>query len=76
MLLFGFKITIGILAGANVMMPNLSPTEVRKLYLLYDNKICTTEQSEQCRFCLEQRMELIGYKVVVGRGDSSRLQQN
>ena len=66
----------GILAGANVMMPNLSPTEVRKLYLLYDNKICTTEQSEQCRFCLEQRLELIGYKVVVGRGDSSRLQQN
>ena len=32
---------LGILAGANVVMPNLSPTEVRKDYLLYDNKICT-----------------------------------
>jgi len=61
---------LGIRAGANVVMPNLSPTEVRKNYLLYDNKICTVEESAQCRGCLEQRMASIGYQVVVSRGDS------
>lgn len=60
----------GILAGANVVMPNLSPTEVRKDYLLYDNKICTGDESAQCRSCLERRMESVGYHVVVSRGDS------
>jgi len=60
----------GILAGANVIMPNLSPTEVRKDYLLYDNKICTGDESAQCRRCLESRMEAIGYHVVTDRGDS------
>lgn len=61
---------LGILAGANVVMPNLSPTEVRKDYLLYDNKICTGDESAQCRSCLEQRMESIGYHIVTSRGDS------
>lgn len=60
----------GILAGANVVMPNLSPIEVRGDYLLYDNKICTGEESAQCRSCLEKRMEGIGYQAVVSRGDS------
>lgn len=61
---------LGILAGANVVMPNLSPTEVRKDYLLYDNKICTGDESAQCRSCLERRMESIGYHIVTSRGDS------
>lgn len=61
---------LGILSGANVVMPNLSPTEVRKDYLLYDNKICTGDESAQCRSCLEQRMESIGYRIVTARGDS------
>lgn len=60
----------GILAGANVVMPNLSPTSVRKKYLLYDNKICTGDESAQCKQCLEKRMESIGYHTVVSRGDS------
>jgi len=59
----------GVLAGANVIMPNLSPTDVRKKYLLYDGKICTGDESAQCRACLERRMESIGYKVVISRGD-------
>lgn len=59
----------GILAGANVVMPNLSPISVRKKYELYDNKICTGDESAQCRHCLEQRMESIGYHVVTDRGD-------
>ena len=61
---------LGILAGANVVMPNLSPTEVRKDYLLYDNKICTGDESAQCRHCLERRMASVGYQVVTSRGDS------
>ncbi len=61
---------LGVLAGANVIMPNLSPTEVRKDYLLYDNKICTGDESAQCRRCLENRMAAIGYHVVTARGDS------
>lgn len=61
---------LGILAGANVVMPNLSPTEVRKDYLLYDNKICTGDESAQCRHCLEMRMQSVGYQVVTDRGDS------
>jgi biotin synthase len=59
----------GILAGANVVMPNLSPTDVRKKYLLYDNKICTGDEAAECRFCMQRRMEQIGYDVVVSRGD-------
>ena len=59
----------GILAGANVVMPNLSPVEVRKKYMLYDNKICTGEESAQCRGCLSARMSAIGYELVVDRGD-------
>lgn len=60
----------GILSGANVVMPNLSPTDVRKDYLLYDNKICTGDEAAECRKCLERRMNSIGYNVVVARGDS------
>ena len=59
----------GILAGANVVMPNLSPTDVRGKYLLYDNKICTGDEAAECRFCMQKRMESIGYQVVVDRGD-------
>lgn len=60
---------LGILAGANVVMPNLSPTDVRNKYLLYDNKICTGDEAAECRMCLSRRVESIGYKLVVSRGD-------
>jgi len=60
---------LGILAGANVVMPNLSPVSVRKKYMLYDNKICTGEEAAECRFCLQYRMKKIGYEIVVDRGD-------
>lgn len=59
----------GILAGANVVMPNLSPVSVRKKYELYDNKICTGEESAQCKNCLNDRMRSIGYEIVTDRGD-------
>lgn len=59
----------GIEAGANVVMPNLSPVSERKKYALYDNKICTGDESAQCRSCLNRRMESIGYSIVTSRGD-------
>ncbi|MCR5467607.1 MAG: [FeFe] hydrogenase H-cluster radical SAM maturase HydE, partial [Lachnospiraceae bacterium] len=59
----------GILAGANVIMPNLSPVNVRGKYLLYDGKICTGEEAAECNMCLKGRMERIGYKVADSRGD-------
>lgn len=59
----------GILAGANVLMPNLSPTVVRKKYALYDNKICTGDEAAECNRCLRARIEKIGYEVMESRGD-------
>ncbi|MBO4752611.1 MAG: [FeFe] hydrogenase H-cluster radical SAM maturase HydE [Bacteroidales bacterium] len=59
----------GILAGANVVMPNLSPTEHRKDYAIYDNKICTGDEAAECRNCTEYRMRAIGYETVIDRGD-------
>jgi len=60
---------MGIRAGANVVMPSLSPLSVRKKYLLYDNKICTGDEAAECRQCLNRRMERIGYELSVDRGD-------
>ena len=59
----------GILSGANVVMPNLSPVGVRKKYELYDNKICTGEEAAQCINCLSNRIKSIGYKIFTHRGD-------
>lgn len=59
----------GILAGANVLMPNLSPVSVRKKYALYDNKICTGDEAAECKFCLQNRVKNIGCEIVVDRGD-------
>ena len=64
---------LGILSGANVLMPNLSPTAVRKKYLLYDNKICIGDESAQCRACLSRRMESIGAHLLVDRGDVKKI---
>jgi biotin synthase len=60
----------GIKAGANVVMPNLSPVEVRDKYMLYDNKICTGDEAAECRNCIDGRVKSIGYQIVVNRGDS------
>lgn len=60
---------MGVLAGANVVMPNLSPVGVRRKYSLYDNKICTGEEAAECIGCLKRRMESIGYEIVTDRGD-------
>ena len=63
---------LGLKAGGNVVMPNLSPVNVRKLYELYENKICTGEEAAQCRGCLEARVRMAGYEIVTDRGDVAR----
>lgn len=60
---------LGVKAGANVVMPNLSPENVREKYLLYDNKIHTGREAAECLGDLKQSMAAIGYEVVVDRGD-------
>ena len=59
----------GVLAGCNVVMPNLSPMEVRKKYMLYDNKAGTDMTASEGIAALRGQMEEIGYEVIVGRGD-------
>ena len=59
----------GLMAGANVVMPNLSPVKVRKKYSLYDNKICTGEEAAECAECLQRRVSTVGRRLVCERGD-------
>ena len=59
----------GLLAGANVVMPNLSPVKDRKKYELYDNKICTGDEAAECRVCLKNRVKSVGFELVEDRGD-------
>lgn len=63
---------MGIQAGANVVMPNLSPGSVRKKYALYNNKLSDGSESAQCKAELASRMASIGYEVVTDRGDMKR----
>ncbi len=60
---------MGILAGANVVMPNLSPIDVRSKYLLYNDKIATGEEAAESKNRLAAKVEAIGYELAVTRGD-------
>lgn len=60
---------LAFMHGANVVMPNLSPLSVRKKYELYDNKICTGEESATCIDCLKRRASSYGFSLLVDRGD-------
>lgn len=60
---------IGVLAGANVIMPNLSPLSVRKKYMLYEGKICTGDESAQSVISVKKKMESIGYRISFARGN-------
>ena len=63
---------LGLKAGANVVMPNLSPVKTRKLYALYDNKICMGDEAAECRACLEKRVASAGYRIVTDVGNVRR----
>jgi biotin synthase len=61
---------LGLMRGANIVMPNLTPLRYRELYEIYPSKACLRETPEQCHFCLAQRVEAIGRRIGAGRGDS------
>ena len=63
---------LGLLSGANVVMPNLSPASVRKKYALYDNKRSDGSEAAECLSSLKTEIEAVGLRVVVGRGDVKR----
>ena len=63
----------GILHGANVVMPNLSPQNVRAFYTLYDNKIYSGAEAAECRAQLDSSLKPYGFYTVAARGDSPRL---
>ncbi len=65
----------GLMAGANVVMPNLSPVSVRKKYQLYDNKICTGDEAAECIRCMSERIERTGYRIKTDRGDHVRYRE-
>ncbi|MDR3540387.1 MAG: [FeFe] hydrogenase H-cluster radical SAM maturase HydE [Desulfosporosinus sp.] len=61
---------LALKAGANVVMPIITPTSVRKQYELYENKICGDDHPEDCRYCIERRIQEAGFEADLGRGDS------
>ncbi|MCL2748229.1 MAG: [FeFe] hydrogenase H-cluster radical SAM maturase HydE [Oscillospiraceae bacterium] len=60
---------LGVLAGANVVMPNLTPGDMRQKYRLYDHKISDGEAAAECVENMDRRMKAIGYELTVSRGD-------
>ncbi|HOW69360.1 MAG TPA: [FeFe] hydrogenase H-cluster radical SAM maturase HydE [Phycisphaerae bacterium] len=62
---------LGLQRGANVVMPNLTPLEYRRLYEIYPSKACIQERAEDCHHCLSHRIAAIGREVGSGRGDSA-----
>lgn len=62
--------TRGIMAGANVVMPNLSPADVRADYSLYDNKVYSGSEAAESLEILRKQMEIIDYQIVSVRGDA------
>lgn len=62
----------GLLFGANVIMPNLTPNKHRKDYLLYDNKPCLDEEALQCNNCLSTRIASVGDTIGYGQWGDSR----
>jgi biotin synthase len=62
-----------ILAGANVLMPNITPREAKRSYLLYPGKICLDEDGETCIGCLALRMRSVERELSFDRGDALRL---
>ena len=61
---------LGLMRGANIVMPNLTPPEYRVKYEIYPDKACVNETAEMCRGCLQGRVEAIGR--VIGSGPGGR----
>lgn len=65
---------LGLMRGANIVMPNLTPPQYRVMYEIYPNKACINETSEACASCLSLRILNIGRTV--GSGQGGRLKRN
>ncbi len=61
---------LGLVRGANILMPNLTPTKYRALYEIYPDKACIAETGEACHHCLNRRIAALGRAIGQGRGDS------
>src|SRR5699024_8065275 len=61
-------------AGANVVMPNLSPLEIRGKYELYQDKTCVDDKASHCRKCIEKRIIQSGFHIDLSRGDHVELE--
>jgi biotin synthase len=59
-------------AGANVMMPNITPVSHREAYQIYPDKICTTDDARTCASCVSGRLASIGRSIATDRGDVLR----
>jgi biotin synthase len=66
---------LGLMRGANVSMPNVTPPQYRTRYQIYPGKACLHETAEHCQSCLKQRIESIGRTIGTGRGDSLNLRR-
>jgi biotin synthase len=66
---------LGLVRGANVVMPNLTPPKYRQLYEIYPDKACINETAEACHGCLSGRIHNIGRQIGSGRGDSPNYEQ-
>lgn len=62
----------GILAGANVVMPNLSPEDAKKKYMLYNNKLSSGAEAAANKRMLEEKMKAIGYRIVTDIGNHKK----
>ena len=62
--------------GANVIMPNVTPTKYRKHYEIYPNKICIDEAPSDCRACIEGMMKSLGKTISTSKGDSIKKKCN
>lgn len=65
---------LGLMRGANIVMPNLTPVRYRALYEIYPDKACVNETAEACQGCLAGRIQAIGRRIGRGRGDSVNYQ--
>jgi biotin synthase len=63
---------LGLMRGANVVMPNLTPPEYREKYEIYPGKACISETAQACRMCLRRRIEALGRRVSSGAGGRIR----
>lgn len=61
---------LGLSRGANILMPNLTPTRYRAAYEIYPSKVCITENAEICHGCMMRRLQSIHRSVGTGRGDA------